>query len=65
MYHIAGKLGEVGELSVIRQSKLVLTINNLLVDLLIRQTFFCQRLEKSQFTKLPPPPNFPAIWYIF
>ena len=29
----------------------MLTINNLLTDLLICQTFFCQRLEKSQFAK--------------
>ena len=29
--------------------KLVLTINNLLADLLIRQTFFCQMFETSQF----------------
>ena len=27
-------------------------VNNLLADLLIRQTFFCQMLETSQFTKL-------------
>ena len=38
-YHIAGKFGEIGKLSAIHQTKLVLTINNLLVDLLIRQTF--------------------------
>ena len=35
-------------------SKLVLTINNLLADLLNHQTFFCQMLGKSQFTKLSP-----------
>ena len=59
-----GNVGEFGESSVIHQtkpSKLVLTINNLLVNLLIRQTFFRQILETSQFTKLPPP-NFPSIW---
>ena len=52
-----GKFDDFGELSVIHQTKtirLVLTINNLLADLLIHQTFFCQRLKKSQFTKLSP-----------
>ena len=38
--------------------KPVLTINNLLADLLICQTFFHQMLETSQFTKFPLP-NFP------
>ena len=38
----------------LKSFKLVLTINNLLADLLIRQTLFCQILEKSQFTKLFP-----------
>ena len=38
----------------LKPSKLVLTINNLLADLLIRQPFFCQMLEKSQFAKLSP-----------
>ena len=33
-------------------SKLVLTINSLLTDLLIHQTFFHQMLKKGQFTKL-------------
>ena len=51
-YRIAGKFGEFGKLSVICQTKLVLTINNLLADLLIRQIFFCQMLETSQFAKL-------------
>ena len=36
----------------LKPSKLVLTINNLLADLLIHQTFFCQMFEKSQFAKL-------------
>ena len=36
-------------------NKLVLTINNLLADLLICQTFFRQMLKTSQFAKLPPP----------
>ena len=45
----------------LKSSKLVLTINNLLADLLIHQTFFHQRLEQSQFAKLTPLPNFPAI----
>ena len=54
IYCIVGKFGELGESSVIRLTKLVFTINNLLADLLIRLTFFHQMLEKSQFTKLPP-----------
>ena len=53
------KFGEFGESSVIHQSKLVLTIKNLLADLLIRQTFFHQMLEKSQFAKLSPHQTFP------
>ena len=49
-----GKFGVFGESSTIRQTKtkLVLTINNLLVDVLIRQTFFHQMLETSQCAKL-------------
>ena len=53
-YHIVGKFGKFGESYMIRQlksSKLVLTMNNLLADLLIRQTFFHQRFEQSQFAK--------------
>ena len=52
---IAGKSGEFGESSAIHQTKtiqLVLTISSPLADLLIHQTFFRQRLEKSQFAKL-------------
>ena len=52
VYCIAGKFGEFGELSVICQTNLVLTIDNLLADLLVRQTFFRQMFEKSQFAKL-------------
>ena len=37
----------------------VLTINNLLADLLPHQTFFCQMLKKSQFPKLSPCQTFP------
>ena len=36
----------------LKPCKLVLTINNLLVDVLIRQTFFHQMLETSQCAKL-------------
>ena len=36
----------------LKPSKLVVTINNPLADLFIRQTFFCQTLEKSKFAKL-------------
>ena len=49
---MVGKFGKFGESSVICQSKLVLTIKNSLANLLIRQTFFHQMLEKSQFAKL-------------
>ena len=38
--------------------------DNLLENLLIHQTFFCQMLKKSQFAKLSLLPNFPAIWYL-
>ena len=38
---------------------MVLVVNNLLADLLIYQTFFCQMLKKSQFTKLSPGHTFP------
>ena len=58
-YRISGKFGEFGVLSAIRQTKLVLTINNLLVDLLIHQTFFRQMLKTSQFAKLSPHQIFP------
>ena len=61
-YHIVRKFGrekfgEFGKSSMIHQtepSKLVLTINNLLADLLICQTFFHQMLETSHFAKLSP-----------
>ena len=36
----------------IKPSKYLLTINNLLDDVLFRQTFFHQILKKSQFAKL-------------
>ena len=55
---MGGKFGELGELSAIRQTKLVLIINNLLADLLIHQTFFCQMLKMSQFAKLSPRQTF-------
>ena len=35
----------------LKPSKLVLIINHLLANLLIRLTFFCQLLKKSQFAK--------------
>ena len=63
IYHIAGKFGESGESSMTRQTKTIQIstyyINNLLVDLLLRQTFFCQMLEKSQFAKRSPRQTFP------
>ena len=36
-------------------------MNNLLADLLIHQTVFCQMLENSQFTKLFPHQTFPLF----
>ena len=47
----------------LKPSKLVLTINNLLADLLIRQTFFHQMLKKSQFAKFPLPPHQTFLLY--
>ena len=70
VYRRVGKFGEFDESFMIRQtikpSKLVITINNLLADLLIRQTFFHQMFEESRFAKRSPHqtfplPNFPAI----
>ena len=62
-----GNVGEFGELSVIRQitkqSKLVLIINNLLIDLLIRQTFFVKCLKQVNSPTFSPP-KFPSIRYI-
>ena len=43
----------------LKSSNLVLTINNLLAYLLIRQTFFRQMLKKSQFAKLSVHYTFP------
>ena len=43
----------------LKPSKLVATINDLLVDLLILQTFFRQMFETSQFTKLSLHQTFP------
>ena len=72
-YHTAGKFvgGKVWQIWQIVQwftklklSKLVLTINNLLVDVIIHQTFFHQMLKKSQFAKLLLLPNFSTIRYI-
>ena len=54
-YRIAGKFGKLSMICQTKPSNLVLTINNLLADPLIRQTFFCQMLKKSQFTKLTFP----------
>ena len=56
VYILYRKKGKFGESSIIRQlkpSKLVITINNLLADLLIRQTIFRHILENSPFAKLP------------
>ena len=61
-YHIARKFGGTKLASwanrpwfaKLKLSKLVLTTKNLLADLLIPQTFFRQKLKKSQFAKLFP-----------
>ena len=49
----------------LKPSKLVLTINNLLCDLLIHQTFFCQMLEESVYQTCPYQ-TFPlyGIWIV-
>ena len=58
VYHIDGKFGG-GKFAKLKPFKLVLTINNLLADLLICQIFFCQMCKKSQFAKLSPSQIFP------
>ena len=45
------KFGEYGEISVIRQTKTIQIISNLLVDLFIHQTFSRQNLYPSTFAK--------------
>ena len=45
-------------------SKLVFIINNLLIDLFICQTFFCQTPESVNLLPNIPLPNFPVIGYI-
>ena len=50
---MVGKFGEFGESSMICQTKLVLTIYNLLTDLLIRQTFFRQMLKSVNLPIFP------------
>ena len=47
IYCIVGKFGESFMSRQTKPSKLVLTINNLLADLFICQTFFRQMLKKS------------------
>ena len=53
MLHVpysVGKFGEFNESSTTCQTKLIiLTINNLLADVLIRQTFFRQMLNSPHF----------------
>jgi len=61
-YHIAGKLGEFGESSMIFQTKTIQisTYNyNLLAESIHLPNFFCQMLEMSKFAKLYPCPTFP------
>ena len=43
----------------LKPSKLVVTIDNPLADLFIRQTFFCQMLENSKFAKQSAHQTFP------
>ena len=66
MYRIAGKFGG-GNLAnlanrpwfaKLKPSNLVLTIEYLLADLLIRHTFFREMLKKSQFAKVSPRQTF-------
>ena len=42
----------------LKPSKVVIIINNLLVDLFVHQTFFRQTLEKSKFAKHSPRQTF-------
>ena len=51
---MGGKFGEFGELSMTHQTKTIQISNNLLTDLLIRQTFFAKYLERTNS------PNFSA-----
>ena len=56
---VGGNVGKFGELSVICQtnikpSKLILIINNLLADLLIRQAIFHQMVKTSQLANVSP-----------
>ena len=62
MYCIMGKFGEFGELSVIRQTKLVVTIDNLLADPFIRQTVSAKCSEKPNSPKFLPPYGIPIIY---
>ena len=55
---IAGKFGEFGKSSVIRQTNLVFTIDNLLADLLICQTFFLPNAWKESIRQTFSPLNF-------
>ena len=53
-----GKFGKFSESSVICQTKptkLLHTINNLLADLLIRQTYFTKCLKRANLPNFPPP----------
>ena len=57
-----GNFGEFGESSMIRQTitiQISAIINNLSADLSIRQIFFCEMLETSQFAKIYPRQSFP------
>ena len=56
---ILANLANCLQFAKLKPSKLVVTIDNPLADLLIRQTFFCQMLEKSKFTKHFPCQTFP------
>ena len=67
-YHIVGKFGKFSKPSAIRQTKTIqissYRINNPLASLFIRQTSFCQTLEKSKFTKHSPCQTF-LLYSIF
>ena len=43
----------------LKPSKLVVTVDNLLADLFIRQTFFRQMFRKNKFAKVSPCQTFP------
>jgi len=62
IYRIAGKFGEFGKSSMIRQTKPIQTSTynyNLLAESIHSPNFFCQMLKTRKFAKLYPCQTFP------